>query len=640
MARALLTALSALRAHQSWLDVIGDNLANTNTPGYKSSRALFSDLFQHTLQNAAPPTGNIGGRNPSQIGQGVRLGHVDKNLAQGALQLTGRTFDVALSGRGLFALNDGVRDLFTRVGNFGLDVAHDLVDLRTGYRVLGPAGQPVNVDVDAVFPPQATSNVGFKGNLPAKVTGPLAEELSSSSPFAEGTAAQLTGSQSEPFAIPTGETWTFDLVADGGAPQTVSVTSATGSVSAAEVAQAIDALDHVSAAVGTSGEVVVTTDKSGAAASLKIVPGEAGQDLAGALGLATSLVSGTETAATESSDLSALTTNQADYANGDTIEVSGTDADGTPVAATFTYGVDGTTVADLVAFLDSTFQGASVAFDASTQQIDVVADATGESQLSLVVEDGQSQTGKTSWGAHAFAVTTNGAGPDTVTTSAEVFDAAGTSHVLTVEYVRQDDGSWQATASIPEDEGTVTSGTIASITFDSNGALLSPPSATIAVQFDGQPAQSIALALGTPGDFDGLTQFGGSAAAIVNEQDGYGAGELGSLVVNDDGTIEGFYTNGQSQALAQLGVATFANERGLEHIGDNYFVQSTNSGTPILGAGDLGPAGEVVGGALEQSNVDTAEEFVRLIEAQRGFQANARVVTAQNDLLSEVVNLI
>ena len=92
--------------------------------------------------------------------------------------------------------------------------------------------------------------------------------------------------------------------------------------------------------------------------------------------------------------------------------------------------------------------------------------------------------------------------------------------------------------------------------------------------------------------------------------------------------------------MGEFGVATFANESGLEELGNNYFRESANTGQRILGSGNSNGAGEVIAGSIEGSNVDTAEEFVHLIEAQRGFQANARVITVQDEILSEVVNIV
>ena len=174
----MFTALTGLQSNQSWIDVIGNNLANSNTPGFKSSRVTFNDLFARNLSYATAPTGSIGGRNPTQIGYGVSVGDIAHSFDQGALTDTGRVFDLALKGAGFFALSNGGFDLYTRVGTFGLDQNSDLVDLATGYHVQSPTGDDVNLDVQSLFPPKATSSVTYSGNLPGEVQGPLAEVLS------------------------------------------------------------------------------------------------------------------------------------------------------------------------------------------------------------------------------------------------------------------------------------------------------------------------------------------------------------------------------------------------------------------------------------------------------------------------------
>ena len=107
-----------------------------------------------------------------------------------------------------------------------------------------------------------------------------------------------------------------------------------------------------------------------------------------------------------------------------------------------------------------------------------------------------------------------------------------------------------------------------------------------------------------------------------------------------DGVVTGFYTNSQERVLGQVGVASFANPEGLLEIGDNLFQETAASGDARLGTGTTQGRGRVVSGALEESNVDTAEQTVRLIEAQRGFQANARVISVQDEMLREVANLL
>jgi flagellar hook protein FlgE len=638
MSRSLISALSGLRSHQGWIDVIGNNLANSNTPAYKSSRALFASLLSRTLKEGTPASGNLGGTNPSQVGLGTQLSYVDRDQSQGALNVTGRTFDLAMLGRGYFTLSDGVRPLYTRVGSFGLDASNNMVDLRTGYRVLDQNGQAFQVNTAAVFPPSATAQIDFGGNLPAKISGPLAEQMTTASALMEGTPAQLAGGAAGPFAIPDGETWTLEVTVNGGAPQELALAGGPAAWTAADIAASLSALDHLHAEVGPGGTLLLTSDTNGQNSTIKVTPGSPGSDLAQLLGLSTALVKGTESAASANSDLNSLTRNQVPYQVGDGIELSGSDADGSPVQATFLYGVDGTTVGDFVAFLSAQYQGATASFQESTGSIQLTADETGEALLSVVLSD--NGTGSTNWAQLAFTTTTVGTGPDTVTASMEVFDSAGSSHVITFDFVRQDDGSWNAEASMPSSSGQVTSGTISNIRFNENGSLLSPPSGTITVQFNGMASQSLQLDLGTIGGFGGLTQFGSQTSLVAKDQDGYPAGELSSMSVTGTGDVQGFYTNGQTAMLGSFGVSVFTNEAGLAEASDNYWVETSNSGQRFLGAAMQSGGGEVIGGALEESNVDTAEEFVRLIQAQRGFQANARLITVQDAMLEEVVNVV
>jgi len=647
MSTSLFSALSGLSAHQQWIDMIGNNLANSNTPGYKSTRATFASAFAQTLRFGSAPTGNLGGTNPLQIGLGVQFGSVDRSFTQGALTDTGRIFDLALEGKGFFVLSDGAQRYFTRVGTFGLDADQNLVDQRTGLSVLDVGGNAIQVDVEALFPPKSTGGMELKGNLPAVITGPLAEVLTGTTGLMKGSPAVLTSAGSGPFTATPGATYTMDLIVNGGAPQLVTVTdSGAGSISSAEVATAIDALDDVSAAVNGAGQIEVTSDRTGEQVTLKISSGNP-NDLADLIDIPTTQVSGSEEI-DFTADLNTLPANVIDYVDGDRIEIEGVDGNGAPVLGSFTYGAanDGTSIEELISFLDDLYTAASVSLN-SSGQIVVEADTPGEADLLLSMDDDGSNVGSTQWSTYAVSVTTEGTPPDTVVTSTEVYDKAGVAHTLTLTFERQADLSWSIIASVPEDEGVVLAGDeddpITGLLFDEDGAPqgLGSVDANVLVQFVGQSsAQTIELDLGTDGQLTGLTQFGGQTNAYIASQDGYGDGELANLSVDQDGTIEGFYTNGQTRVMGNIGVATFANEEGLFDEGDNLFTAAANSGEAVITAGSQLGAGQIVGGALENSNVDTAEQFVRLIEAQRGFQANARVITAQDEVLNEVVNLV
>jgi flagellar hook protein FlgE len=640
MPSSLFSALSGLQAHENWISVIGNNLANSNTPGYKSARAVFSDQFSQTLRFASLPSGSLGGRNPMQLGLGVQLADIGRNFDQGALTNTGRTFDLALNGRGHFMVTDGTTTLYTRVGTFGLDATSRLVDQRTGFRVLGLNGQPIDLDTTSLFPPSRTSLISFAGNLPAMVTGPLPQVLTTSSAFSDGTSATLTGSvATNSFSIPVGQTWSMEIIADGGAPQIVTLAGQAAPYTAQDIANAINSQVTGVTATDNGGAVQLTSDRTGAARTIKVVAGTAGQDLASLVGLSLNQVSGSETTASLTTNLNDLPTNLVDYQNGDVIEIAGVDTDGSSVLASFVYGAgnDGTTLGDLMTFIDNAFANATPSFDPLTGQITLTADATGVTNLSMTITD-QSGIGSTDWPQHAFIVSTPGTGPDTTTTSIEVFDSAGSSHTVNLTFERQDDGSWSM---IPSSSDGTVSGLVSGLRFNANGSISAlPTSSSFSIQYPGQSSQTVSVDFGTPGLFDGVTQFGQGASAFADFQNGFGVGELSNISVNSDGDIQGFYTNGQIRVLGEIGIATFVNDNGLREVGDNLWSETPNSGVRTVSKGAQGKAGQVAGGALEGSNVSVAEEFVRLIEAQRGFQANARVITTTDEVLAELVNLL
>jgi len=639
MASSLYTALSALHAHQGWLDVIGNNLANTNTPGFKSASATFGDAFSRSLRPAMS-AGQAGGTNPMQLGGGVARGALSRDFSQGAISQTGRSFDLAIGGNGFFALSNGRTDLFTRVGSFGLDSTNTLVDLASGYRVLSGSGQAVTLDTTKPFAPSATQSMTLTGNLPAEVGGPFAAILTGGTPFREGSPATLIGTETASFTIPAGETWTMELTVSGGAPQSIAIQGTGAPVTMQDVADAIDALDHVSASLN-GGAIEVVSEAAGDGASLQFTPGGAGQDLAAACGLSTTLVTGSESDVSPTTDLSALPSGISDYVAGDTITLSGVDYDGSAINASFVYGTDGTTVADLVDFIDNLYTGATAALDASGR-LTLTADTPGATELSISISDMGENVGSTNWSDYLPMVTTEGTDADRVVTSTEVFDAQGVARQLTLSFVREADGTWTLSAEADAEEGVVTSGPISGLTFDENGAPSNFASlaADVTVDWTEGGAQTLSLSLGTDGQLDGLTQFGDATSARISDQDGYGVGELADLSIEGDGSVMGYYTNGQQRTLGSVGVAVFSNVEGLEAAGGNFWRETVSSGGASLGAGNSGPAGVVIGGALEESNVDTAEEFVHLIEAQRGYQASSRVISVQDELLNDAVNLI
>jgi flagellar hook protein FlgE len=210
MANSLLTGISGLRGHQKMLEVVGNNLANLNTTAYKTSRTLFSDLMYEVQRGtSSSSSGLLGSVNSVQIGTGSRLSQVDLNFAQGNLESTGNDMDLAMDGGGFFVASSGERTYFTRAGAFSLDESGYLSDPSTGYLVrrFGPTGEPngdlpafqtpgddrVYVPKGVSIPGQVSTEMQIKGNLSSTSTGPVAQEVMTSTPLlAAGLPATLT----------------------------------------------------------------------------------------------------------------------------------------------------------------------------------------------------------------------------------------------------------------------------------------------------------------------------------------------------------------------------------------------------------------------------------------------------------------
>ncbi len=222
----------------------------------------------------------------------------------------------------------------------------------------------------------------------------------------------------------------------------------------------------------------------------------------------------------------------------------------------------------------------------------------------------------------------------TYSTAIQVYDTQGTAHSLTLTFTKTaNPNEFSLNASVSG--GTVTGVPVPSITFNADGSLNGPATASINIAFPpGLPtAQAVTLNFGTPNQFNGLTQVGGSSTANATAQDGTSAGSLTSFSVAQDGTIQGIFSNGQTKPLAQLALATFSNTDGLSRVGNNYYAATVNSGQPLLATGLSGGKGSIQQGTLEQSNVDVSLELTNLIIAQRGYQANARTITASDQIL-------
>lgn len=175
--RSMFAGVSGLKNHQTRMDVVGNNISNVNTVGFKGSRATFAEMMNQTIQGAQSPQDNRGGVNPQQIGLGVDLASIDTDQTQGSLESTGIETDLAVDGDGFFRVNDGQQDLYTRAGNFTVDEGGNLVSSSNGYKVQGWTADDdgeintndtvgdLEIPIGDSISGQATKTARFTGNL-------------------------------------------------------------------------------------------------------------------------------------------------------------------------------------------------------------------------------------------------------------------------------------------------------------------------------------------------------------------------------------------------------------------------------------------------------------------------------------------
>lgn len=226
-----------------------------------------------------------------------------------------------------------------------------------------------------------------------------------------------------------------------------------------------------------------------------------------------------------------------------------------------------------------------------------------------------------------------------------VYDSLGASHALTFQFSKTASNTWGYDITIPAaDVGktgapvSISSGTLQ---FDGNGQLTSPATDITGLKLTGLANGASDLTFDWHLFDNGaslLTQMAAASNVSSSYQNGFSSGSLQDFSIGSDGVIQGSFTNG-TKALAQIALANFANLQGLNREGQNCFSSTLSSGQAVIGAAGTGGRGTLSGGALELSNVDIAKEFANLITAQRGYEANARTITAFDEIMQDTINL-
>ncbi|NTV90932.1 MAG: flagellar hook-basal body complex protein, partial [Clostridiales bacterium] len=234
-----------------------------------------------------------------------------------------------------------------------------------------------------------------------------------------------------------------------------------------------------------------------------------------------------------------------------------------------------------------------------------------------------------------------------------VYDSLGNNYEVNVYFAKASatatGSTWSyyipsltATTDTPQGYDVDTTSINGTLQFDVNGALDTSATSTtstpnlIMTPNPDNGADTLTITL----DFSSLTSYAADSSAKPTSIDGYTTGTLTTFNIGSDGIITGVYSNGQQQPLGLLGMASFSNPSGLQKVGDNMYLPTTNSGSfeKAVKAGSEG-VGTLSPGTLEMSNVDLSSEFTNMIITQRGFQANSRIITTSDEMLQELVNL-
>ncbi len=694
MNSALLSGVAGLDAHQRMLDVAGNNLANVNTAAFKSSRVTFAEMLSNTIRQASQPTESAGGTNPQQIGSGVMLSTIDRNMNQGSLINTGQPLDLAIEGAGYFVLFDGEQEMYTRVGTFAVDALKRLVDPGTGHRVqrIGNEGEfdgfqragetDIYLPYGQALPPRATESFSYTGNLSADVAERLTKnELTSTIQYTVDEAvvgeSGLLKNLDQAEDLQTGDTITisgtakdgstisynYEITADGGADDSTigDLLDAIGKGigTKQQLQSTFDVLtaetDYIQNPTGGDQDLVVTFDDVTKAITLTAGQTLTLQELATAISAAFEGENGAvcgdfgENIATvvaiapgqfvlqiqaEGETPNGSITDFAITAGADTIEY----VDGDPVdpedvtTATFATTQTGTGSNGFIGSSATLING----------EIRLTDDEAGYSRTDLKL----TYNGAGSLEFPSFFKILTAGGNASSNTNMSIYDSQGNSYPVSATFVRTDETNvWDLVlTAIGGNIAEVEDRRIEGITFLANGSYggqgADPTTFKLAFGHDPTNMRTLSVNLGTVGKFDGVTQFGGQSTVAPSGQDGYAPGWLSSLSVTREGVLVGMFTNGIRRNLATIKMATFQNAAGLESAGSNYFLPSSNSGQAMETQGLSGGAGSVRGGSMERSNVEVAKEFVNMIQAQNGFQANARTITVANDVLRELTNLI
>lgn len=665
MLRSLYSAVSGMKAHQTKLDVIGNNIANVNTYGFKSSRARFQDVFYQTLQNATGGTNNKGGTNASQVGYGSQLGGIDLDMSRSALQSTGRPLDCAITGEGFFQVMDADGNVFyTRAGNMSLDSnSGNLVD-SNGYTVLGVSGDPMG---------KAPSSDKIHLNIPSQSSGQAKKTQT-----INGVQFTITSENST-----TNANVSITFKAEDNLPSGADVVVEAKDINSKSITVHVNKNATFSSLEDFTSKMnsAITRGNGGKAHpggnfTITATPAEnifqkplTGAELLGSnFGINQGTFEFTSTADKTNGifggiKFSGMSTDPAFDAAGsvDYKAVQKLNKDG-KMAWFVTATVDGREFIGEVNENTTTAGKMWLKEEATGQYIEMShpgytaitsafnGSSGGVTHQSFNPVDFLKSNTKPFFGMKL--VSTDNANPsigasDNIRCSAKLIPASGGNKakwVVTAEvggntYVGEVlDGETPGDFKLKGTGAATGSLDLSHTGFAGiNSVFASTPDGDkVHASFDPKPnagtitaaTQSDDLGLGS-GTF---TLEGGTEGGALNL-----SGQAVAILAN--GVIEATHPDLGKIQIGRIDLVSFENPYGLEEVGSSYFRATANSGEAKANQAGEGGTGAIKTASMEMSNVDISTEFSDMIVTQRGFQANSRIITVSDSILEELVNL-
>ncbi|RAZ23555.1 flagellar hook protein FlgE [Campylobacter hyointestinalis subsp. lawsonii] len=782
MMRSLWAGVTGLQAHQIAMDVEGNNIANVNTVGFKYSRVSFADLVSQTDKVATAPQGELGGKNPMQIGLGTQINAVTKIFKQGSIQTTDKNTDVAIQGDGFFIVSPdgGNTKYFTRNGDFSFDSLGNFVD-KNGYiaqgwlrdedtGIIDPTSPVKNIQIEPGLgmPANPTSEIKLKGNLNSgdnigTQKSPIYSldskngwlDLNGNDTMEDGEKHIENDTNDDRFYVdknkqmklqergvdlgvlfndagegfnlregqgmwvsyadakytftpqlgqnPPGNTQ-FGITLNGIPIPTTTVnkaddivakineftakTGVTASLNGGNITLinknsegTTDTMKNIKIAIngnngaGMQNTNVITAYKYTYSAAQSTAQHGYDDKIARVVHTTEDLRRAMQTDArlhvkytgkTQQPNQGGQNANDAITENdrNDGVEITinekGQFVIKNPAGDAFNeedkkIGAQNPQQNNDQDIIDATGNKKAKNAENTVNDNNMYLTITGYSDAANNINENTklADTFKTLGGGLNTGTgnrTSSAVYMSTHSSTIEIFDSLGSKHEIKVDFAKtgysaENGTEWSMVIQVPEPaklrDDAPTNVVTGTIKFKPDGSLLgfNPTALTFTANNGSEPGQNIELNFGKSGDFNGMTSNNRKSSTDNIAQDGYAAGTLSGTRIDESGTIIGSFTNGRSFGLAQLSLASFTNNEGLESMGGNVFIQTANSGDPVIGSAQTAGRGKVNASSLEMSNVDLSRSLTQLIIVQRGYQANSKTITTSDQMLNTLLQL-